>query len=604
MSERSFRRDRRRRIAVAKRREALRARKVAAAAVAAGAFALGAPAASSAASFTVNSTGDTGATTCAPDPSATTCELRDAINKAAATSDGPDEITFDSTITGDTITLNSGRLVVDDNDPLNISGGSAADSIYVDGNYASMVFDVQDTYYSPDNSGLTISGMTIQNGESYYYSGAPYAAGAAGGLYATRGTKLTLANTVVTGNTAGGIYLGAYTWAGGGGVANLGSMTVQDSTIYNNYADTYRPTTFAYGGGGGVDNLGRLTISGSQIDDNGSSGYGGGILNGISKYPTSLDVSDSTVTSNGAPYGGGIASFNFPATIGSGHGRIENSTISGNGALLGGGIGSKYLGGSQHWQVSQTTVSGNESALGGGLYLGSVLGSFELLDSTISGNYAAVRGGGGYLGSGAQKYEGAVEFNNSTIASNEASDDGGGLYLDYANPAYMPASIPLFSTIVGSNTANGGLNDLAEATGSGGAFDLSFSLIRAAGNASLTQTPAGSSIIGADPQLGALASNGGPTETQLPSVNSPVVDKGSAPGNLTTDQRGDPRTVDTSVANANDGTDIGSVELSNGPPGPTPAATTPVTAKKKKCKKKKKKSSAQIAKKKCKKKKK
>ena len=52
--------------------------------------------------------------------------------------------------------------MVNDNDPLNISGGSTADSIYVDGNYASMVFDVQDTYYSPDNSGLTISGMTTK----------------------------------------------------------------------------------------------------------------------------------------------------------------------------------------------------------------------------------------------------------------------------------------------------------------------------------------------------------------------------------------------------------------------------------------------------------
>ncbi len=47
-----------------------------------------------------------------------------------------------------------------------------------------------------------------------------------------------------------------------------------------------------------------------------------------------------------------------------------------------------------------------------------------------------------------------------------------------------------------------------------------------------------------------------------------MVDKGKAPARLLTDQRGDPRTVDTSPANAADGTDIGAVELPTGPPAP------------------------------------
>jgi hypothetical protein len=52
-----------------------------------------------------------------------------------------------------------------------------------------------------------------------------------------------------------------------------------------------------------------------------------------------------------------------------------------------------------------------------------------------------------------------------------------------------------------------------------------------------------------------------------------VIDRGNAPSGLTTDQRGDPRTVDTTPANANDGTDIGSVELPSGtgPPSPPPS---------------------------------
>jgi hypothetical protein len=217
-------------------------------------------------------------------------------------------------------------------------------------------------------------------------------------------------------------------------------------------------------------------------------------------------------------------------------------------------------------------------------------GSFELLDSTVSDNYA-FDGGGAFIGEGAQKYEDALAFNNSTIASNYAFDDGGGLYLEFTAPdnTYFPTA--LFSTVVGNNTVGGGeFNDLDDGgSPSTAGFDLSFSLIRAPGVATITETPPGSNIFGVDPQLGPLAENGGPTETHLPSINSPLVDKGSAPGNLTTDQRGDPRTVDTSVANADDGTDIGSVELSTGPPVPPPVVRgeTKVGTLKKKHKKRK-----------------
>jgi hypothetical protein len=374
-------------------------------------------------------------------------------------------------------------------------------------------------------------------------------------------------------------------------------MLIQDSVISYNVANTYDPPygpPFPYGGGGGINNLGDLTITGSTITENDSAVLGGGILEGISKYPTSTDISDTTISNNGAPYGGGIQSFNFFASPGASHSQITNSTVSGNEAVTGGGVEFKYLGGSHHWLISHSTVSGNSAFEdGGGLAFGFVPGTVELLDSTISGNYAQFYGGGAYISAGAQKYQDALQFNNSTIASNTAGSDGGGLYLDYTNPDEGPyQSIPLFSTIVGNNNASSGLNDLAHATDasdpSDGAFDLSFSLVRAPGNATITQTPAGSNILGVDPQLGALANNGGLTETHLPSINSPVVDKGSAPGNLTTDQRGNPRTVDTSVANAHDGTDIGSVELSTGPPGPPPpppAGGTKVGTLKKKHKK-------------------
>jgi hypothetical protein len=71
----------------------------------------------------------------------------------------------------------------------------------------------------------------------------------------------------------------------------------------------------------------------------------------------------------------------------------------------------------------------------------------------------------------------------------------------------------------------------------------------------------------ADPQLGALGDNGGPTQTMAPAATSPAVDAGSAFG-LTTDQRGLPRPADlASAANGpGDLSDIGAVELAGPPP--------------------------------------
>jgi hypothetical protein len=66
--------------------------------------------------------------------------------------------------------------------------------------------------------------------------------------------------------------------------------------------------------------------------------------------------------------------------------------------------------------------------------------------------------------------------------------------------------------------------------------------------------------------LGSLQNNGGPTDTMLPLINSPAspaIDKGKSFGS-TIDQRGYPRTIDSSIfANApgGDGSDIGAAEF-------------------------------------------
>jgi CSLREA domain-containing protein len=610
MSERSFRRDRERRVAAERRRQALRKRRAGlVGGIAVGAFAL-APAAAQAANFEVNTLNDG-----APDPSpgaCTTdpagCTLREAINDSNV-SGTDDTITFLSGLTG-TITLDQGSLTPNKNSNNSTTiTGPGADQIAVDGAGNYLVFDVEGTG-GPGGTGFSMSGLTIQNG-----SGSP-----AGGIYAEQGTNVNLSNATVTGNQASGAQVDKYSFAAGGGITNRGQMTVANTTVSVNYS-TAQGTPYPIYGGGGIDNLGNLTVTGSTVTGNASRMTGGGIFNGWTNYGTSLKVSGTTIYDNFAYLGGGISGDSFfgyngnapQGDIGADRVDVTNSTVSGNHAFDGGGVGIKYLGGSSRWTISHSTISQNETYVnnGGGISVGYQgggpfgyfvsSGSLNVLDSTISGNYANAYGGGAMIATNAEKYPGTVEFNNSTIASNEAGYYGGGVaegYTDSSNPYQAYYETSLFSTIVGDNVADLGVdsaspaaaigNDLAgdvfsggcfckddpggaaPAAAAGAGFDLSFSLVEAQGNAQVTETPAGSNIFGLDPQLGPLGDNGGPTLTQLPSINSPVVDKGSAPGNLTTDQRGLARTVDTSPANAHDGTDIGSVELPTGPPGPPP----------------------------------
>ncbi len=116
-----------------------------------------------------------------------------------------------------------------------------------------------------------------------------------------------------------------------------------------------------------------------------------------------------------------------------------------------------------------------------------------------------------------------------------------------------------------------------------GAIAAGFSLFENPGTVGLIGDPDGSNLLGVDPQLSPLASNGGPTQTHALAPTSPAVDAAQANG-FTTDQRGQPRTVDAAATNAplSDGTDIGAFELGDA----AAAGDDPGTEFKKKPKKK------------------
>ncbi len=114
-----------------------------------------------------------------------------------------------------------------------------------------------------------------------------------------------------------------------------------------------------------------------------------------------------------------------------------------------------------------------------------------------------------------------------------------------------------FGTVVGSPLGGGDSCNSAQIVSGGYNYE--------AGGDTCNFTDPTDVINGADPGLGALAANGGPTQTQLPATGSPLIDKIPAASpcggvDVVVDQRGLPRPV-----TAGQYCDIGSVEVQVAP---------------------------------------
>src|SRR5262249_5381826 len=130
-----------------------------------------------------------------------------------------DQIVFDRSLHGETITLTSGELAIAKS--LDIEG-LGADLIAISGNHASRIFDIS------GGVTVTISGLTITNGLAV---GSP---GQGGGVLNT-GSALILDQDVLSNNQA----LGAPGQNGAGGaVANVAgaTLTVTDCMFAQNQA--------------------------------------------------------------------------------------------------------------------------------------------------------------------------------------------------------------------------------------------------------------------------------------------------------------------------------------------------------------------------------
>lgn len=356
----------------------------------------------------------------------------------------------------------------------------------------------------------------------------------------TNAGVLELINSIVLGNTAARNrgFEGPPPLGNAGGILNSGSLTLIHSTVRGN---------FTGGDGGGILNTGSLVLHNSAVVDNSAHGRGGGLYNeGELPIPlqrsqvglATLTLDHSTVSRNTAfDDGGGI--YALAATV-----TLTTSTISGNIAAIGqdeGQGGGLYVDDSTLAVTDSTIADNTASSNGGGLRL-QCGADLTMQRSTVSGN-TALNGGGLFLGS--SNCSGAdMVLTNSTVSGNRATDSGGGIH--------TLVSVTLNNVTVTNNAADTDFNGVGNGGGiatAGGAVHLKNSIL--AGNVdhtlisfqgihpdcsgtltvhghNLLQDNRGCALQGgavnvANPRLGPLAANGGPTLTHALLATSPAI---------------------------------------------------------------------------------
>lgn len=558
----------------------------------------------SAATFTVNTTNDTvdatpGDGICADAASA--CSLRAAISEANALA-GNDTITLpagdytqtlvaaneDLNAGGDfdftsNITIN-GAGAATTNIQANVAAGAATERVLNIRAGATVVINgatIRNGRFTGtmtaatrgagiENLGtLTLNNSIVSGNQINSTSGNPIAAGINNG-----GPALTLTNTTVTANVNTRVSGGS---AFGGAIASIvaSTITITDSSVSGNSAISLAGG-FGFGAGLYLENVFNVIATGSNFNNNtgtgtsGSNGVGVRALSSVgaaSFSATNCTFNGNVGTVNGAALNQGTGLQFFTSTAaGSLSATLNNVTVNGNTGNSGGvGINATAIGGNLNFNFLNSTLSNNTGATNGGGMLVSNAGStltspatLNFTNSTISGNTATANGGGFAI---EQPTAGVItaNFNFSTIANNRANSDNTGTE---AGGGIIRASgvVNLKNTIVGDNTVGTGgtAPDIA-----GSVVSQDYNHIEDLTGATITGTTTNNTT--GDAQLGALANNGGPTQTHLPGAASPVVntipsgtnDCGTA---ITTDQRGSTRPSSGAC-------EKGSVELS-APTGP------------------------------------
>ena len=372
---------------------------------------------------------------------------------------------------------------------------------------------------------------------------------------------LTAVNNSTDGGTGLPLITGTVTIAGSGATITRSKATG---------TPTFRIFDVATSGNLTLDSL---TLSNGLMSSTGSTG-GAGIYN-----HGTLAVSASTFSGNSSPSPNGVSG---GAISNSGHLTVTTSTFTNNSAQEGASIFNQNT-----TSISQTTFANNNATIYGGGGILNAFGTTTVTTSTFVGNSGP--------GGGAIDNDTTMIVSDSTFYNNTGGGAGGGAINNFGTMTFIRTTFAGNSASTGSNihnyssgsvTATTALSMSVVADGVGGSncnsngppiIDNGYNLDS---GSSCGFSTAQHSLNNVSPQLDALASNGGPTQTMALSPSSPAVN--AIPSSVSgctgsTDQRGIARPQGS-------GCDIGAFEVISSssdtqpPTTPTGLSASSVTA--------------------------
>lgn len=315
------------------------------------------------------------------------------------------------------------------------------------------------------NSWVTLENCEITKNTIGNTTGARYSGG---GIYNAIGARMVINSCTISGNkvdNAQGIKADDYIFGvggGGGGIGNVGIMTINKTTIQ---ANSGRPL----GGGilnvsGFVGDSGKLTIANSSLLDNKNVKDDGISANGVggalSNQGGLVSIKQSIVRGNTAREGGGVFNTNSAAAQGtiSGSVSIIASVVDSN---IGNGLSNKDAMDVRYSTISNNTAQPFELCAGGsggctnGADGGGINnygpGEFAMENSTLTGNTA--RNGGGI------NNVRAMTLTSITTSGNTATDPGGGneIFINVQDVVSSPGKLKtvLLSNIINGNCSGG-----------------------------------------------------------------------------------------------------------------------------------------------------
>jgi hypothetical protein len=293
----------------------------------------------------------------------------------------------------------------------------------------------------------------------------------------------------------------------------LANVTLKHITLTNGNIST------GLNAGGAIQNFGNLTLDTVTIRRSHSAGSGGGIYQELCTgcLTASLTVKHSLFQNNVSGAGSAIS-------MQGGLASIADSTFSGNTAPIGSAID---IYGNSTFKVfvsiDRSTFTGNTATFGGAAIAIESLNpgsNVTITNDTFNANTA-----NGSSSQGAALYieSAPVTIRNCTIAGNTAAGTGGAVHFGNVNPVTL-----ISNTIIASN--------------SGGNCSFSPAALIAGGNNLQFADTTCTGMTVANPLLGALANNGGLTQTMALGAGSPAIDAGDSINAPSTDQRGVART--------------------------------------------------------------